>query len=172
MIHLTAFIHEKALIDDNVSIGRDTRVWGFSHILENAQIGSECNICEQVFIEGNVTIGDRVTVKCGVQLWDGISIEDDVFIGPNATFTNDKFPRSKDHPETYEKTLVKKGASIGANSTILSGLIIGNNAMIGAGAVVTRDVPSNAIVVGNPAKISGYTNLDSNSLKDPNVSKS
>ena len=170
MIHSTAFIHEKALIDDNVSIGRDTRVWGFSHILEKAQIGSECNICEQVFIEGNVTVGDRVTVKCGVQLWDGINIEDDVFIGPNATFTNDRFPRSKDYPDIYEKTVVKKGASIGANSTILSGLIIGNNAMIGAGAVVTKNVPNNAIVIGNPAKISGYVDVESNPLKDSNES--
>lgn len=171
MIHSTAFIHEKALIDENVSIGRETRVWGFSHILEKAKIGSECNICEQVFIESNVIVGDRVTVKCGVQLWDGINIEDDVFIGPNATFTNDKFPRSKDYPETYEKTVVKKGASIGANSTILSGLIIGKNAMIGAGAVVTKNVPNNAIVVGNPAKISGYVNEGLNSSQDLNESE-
>ena len=103
-----------------------------------------------------------MTVKCGVQLWDGITIEDDVFIGPNATFTNDKFPRSKDYPDQFERTIVKKGASIGANSTILSGLVIGNNAMIGAGAVVTKDVPDNAIVIGNPGKISGYIDLESN----------
>ena len=158
MIHPSVFIHEKALIDDDVSIGSDTRVWGFSHIIAKAQIGSDCNICEQVFIEGKVIVGDRVTVKCGVQLWEGITIEDDVFIGPNATFTNDKFPRSKDYPETYEKTIVKKGASIGANSTILSGITIGKNAMVGAGAVVTKNVPNNAIVIGNPAKISGYAN--------------
>ena len=138
MIYSTAFIHDKALIDDNVSIGEETRVWGFSHILETAKIGSQCNICEHVFIEGNVVVGNRVTVKCGVQLWDGITIEDDVFIGPNATFTNDKFPRSKDYPDQFERTIVKKGASIGANSTILSGLVIGNNAMIGAGAVAPR----------------------------------
>ena len=119
--------------------------------------GSNCNICEHVFVESDVTVGDRVTIKSGVQLWDGIEIEDDVFIGPNATFTNDKFPRSKVYPDEFKKTIVKKGASIGANSTILPGLVIGDNAMIGAGAVVTRDVPPRAIVVGNPAKITGYT---------------
>ncbi len=161
MIDTKAFIHEKAIIDDNVSIGSDTRVWGFTHILENARIGSECNICEHVFIESDVKVGDRVTVKCGVQLWDGILIDDDVFIGPNATFTNDKFPRSKKYPQSFDQTIVKKGASIGANSTILAGLTIGSNAMIGAGAVVTKDVPDNAIVVGNPAKISGYVNQSS-----------
>jgi len=151
------FIHKNALVDEQVKIGIGSRIWAFSHILEHAQIGSNCNICEHVFVESDVTVGDRVTIKSGVQLWDGIEIEDDVFIGPNATFTNDKFPRSKVYPDEFKKTIVKKGASIGANSTILPGLVIGDNAMIGAGAVVTRDVPPRAIVVGNPAKITGYT---------------
>lgn len=126
--------------------------------MEGAEIGNNCNICDHVFVENDVIVGNNVTVKCGVQLWDGIRIEDDVFIGPNATFTNDKYPKSRKYPKKYLTTLVKKGASIGANATILPGLIIGENAMVGAGAVVTKNVPANSIVVGNPARIKGYTN--------------
>jgi serine acetyltransferase len=119
-------------------------------------IGTDCNICDGVFIENKVRVGNHVTVKCGVQLWDGVTLEDNVFIGPNVTFTNDSFPRSKQFMDEPGRTLVRKGASIGANATILPGLVIGSNAMIGAGSVVTRDVPPNAIVVGNPARITGY----------------
>lgn len=150
-----AFIHEKALCE-TATVGDGTRVWAFAHILPGARVGRDCNICDGVFIENDVVVGDRVTVKCGVQLWDGVAIEDDVFIGPNATFTNDLFPRSRVRPETFTRTIVRKGASIGANATILAGVEIGVKAMVGAGAVVTRSVPSNAIVVGNPARISGY----------------
>lgn len=149
------FIHEKALCE-STQIGEGTRIWAFAHILPGAVIGADCNLCDGVFIENDVRLGDRVTVKCGVQLWDGITVEDDVFIGPNATFTNDRFPRSKVYPETFAKTLIRRGASIGANATILPGLEIGAGAMIGAGAVVTRSVPPNAIAVGNPARIVGY----------------
>lgn len=149
------FKHAQALVESN-SIGKNTRIWAFAHVLPNAKIGEDCNICDHVFIENDVTIGDRVTVKCGVQLWDGIILEDDVFVGPNATFTNDRFPRSRQYPSAFPKTYVHKGASIGANATILPGLTIGKKAMVGAGAVVTRDVPPNAIVVGNPAHITGY----------------
>lgn len=149
------FKHPQALVESN-SIGKNTRIWAFAHILPNAKIGEDCNICDHVFIENDVTIGDRVTIKCGVQLWDGITLEEDVFIGPNVTFTNDPFPRSRQYPAEFPKTYVRKGASIGANATILPGLTIGQKAMVGAGAVVTRDVPPNAIVVGNPARISGY----------------
>ena len=117
----------------------------------------DCNICDHVFIENDVVVGDRVTVKCGVQLWDGLRVEDDVFIGPNATFTNDPFPRSKQRPPSLRaRRWSAQGASIGANATILPGLEIGRGAMVGAGAVVTRIVPPNAIVVGNPARIVGY----------------
>jgi acetyltransferase-like isoleucine patch superfamily enzyme/dTDP-4-dehydrorhamnose 3,5-epimerase-like enzyme len=149
------FIHEKALCE-SADVGPGTRIWAFAHILPGAKIGSECNICDGVFIENDVTVGDRVTIKCGVQLWDATLIEDDVFIGPNATFTNDRFPRSKTYPERFLQTVVRKGASIGANATILPGLEVGSGAMVGAGAVVTRSVPPNAIAVGNPARIVGY----------------
>lgn len=133
-------------------IGKDTNVWQFTVILPKAKIGSNCNICANVFIENDVTIGNNVTVKCGVQLWDGVTVEDDAFIGPNVTFTNDLYPRSKKYPGKFYKTVVKKGASIGANATIICGITIGENAMIGAGSVVTKDVPAGELWIGNPAR--------------------
>lgn len=160
------FIHSHALCESK-NIGENTRVWAFAHVLPNAQIGRDCNICDHVFIENDVVIGDRVTVKCGVQLWDGIRLEDDVFIGPNVTFTNDIYPRSKQYPSTFLVTTVRNGASIGANATILPGLTIGARSMVGAGAVVTRSVPPNAVVVGNPAKIVGYTDTKDHQFKEP-----
>lgn len=140
----------------SINIGTDTRIWQYSVIFEKAQIGSNCNICAHTLIENDVIIGNNVTVKSGVFIWDGSRIEDDVFIGPNATFTNDAMPRSKVYPDTFKGITVKKGASIGANATILPGIEIGEYAMIGAGAVVTKDVPDRAVVVGNPAKIIRY----------------
>ena len=154
-----AFIHSHALCETD-EIGEDSRVWAFAYILAGARIGKNANICSHVFIEGGVRLGDRVTVKSGVQLWDGVEVEDDVFIGPNATFTNDLFPRSKVVPEEFAKTRIERGASIGANATILAGTTIGTGAMVGAGAVVTRSVPPNAIVVGNPARIHGYVDAE------------
>jgi UDP-2-acetamido-3-amino-2,3-dideoxy-glucuronate N-acetyltransferase len=154
--------HETAIVE-SPSIGAGTRIWAFAHVLPGAVIGADCNICDQTFIENDVRIGDRVTIKCGVQVWDGITLEDDVFVGPNATFSNDPFPRSGLHPARYARTLVKRGASIGANATILPGLTIGEKAMVGAGAVVTRDVPPMAIVAGNPARIVGYDGAGSSS---------
>ena len=148
------FIHAQALVETS-AIGPGTRVWAFAHILPGAVVGRDCNICDGVFIEGDVVVGDRVTVKCGVQLWNGVSLDDDVFVGPNATFTNDPFPRSRKYPAAFPRTVVRRGASIGANATLLPGIVVGERAMIGAGAVVTRDVPPRAIVVGNPARVVG-----------------
>lgn len=137
-------------------IGDNTNIWQYCVILPNVIIGNNCNICAHVLVESNVIIGNNVTVKSGVQLWDGIIVEDDVFIGPNVTFTNDLIPRSKVYPEKFEKTLIKKGASIGANSTIIAGNVIGEYAFIGAGSVVTKDIPANTIWYGNPAIHKGY----------------
>ena len=152
------------------SIGVGTRIWQFVVVLPDAKIGNNCNICANVLIENDVIIGNNVTVKSGVQLWDGLRIEDNVFIGPNVTFTNDKFPRSKQYPKEFLSTRILADASIGANATILPGITIGKNAMVGAGSVVTKNVPSNAIVVGNPAYIIGYTNT--NHLDDKNKNQS
>jgi acetyltransferase-like isoleucine patch superfamily enzyme len=151
--------HPQAIVE-STRIGPGTRIWAFSHILPGAVIGAECNICDHTFIENDVIIGDRVTIKSGVQLWDSITVEDDVFIGPNASFSNDPFPRSKQHLKTYPRTILHKGASIGSNATILPGIQVGRNAMVGAGSVVTHDVPPNAIVSGNPARILGYDAAD------------
>lgn len=152
---MSFFVHPNALCETD-SVGDGTRIWAFAHVLPGAKIGADCNICDGVFIEGDVVVGDRTTVKCGVQLWNGVRLANDVFVGPNATFTNDHFPRSKQYPENFLETIVHSGASIGANATILPGITIGSGAMIGAGAVITRSVPANAIVVGNPARITGY----------------
>jgi acetyltransferase-like isoleucine patch superfamily enzyme len=149
------YLHPNGICE-SPSVGPRTRIWAFAHVLPNARIGADCNICDGVFVENDVVVGDRVTVKCGVQLWDGVSLEDDVFVGPNATFTNDPLPRSRQRPAAFSRTIVRRGASIGANATILPGLEIGQQAMVGAGAVVTHSVPPFAIAFGNPARIVGY----------------
>ena len=150
------FRHPQALVE-SPHVGAGTRVWAFAHVLPGAVIGRDCNLCDGVFVENDVRVGDRVTVKCGVQLWDGVTLEDDVFVGPNATFTNDPFPRSRAYPAAFPRTVVRRGASIGANATLLPGIEIGAGAMIGAGAVVTRSVPPHAVVVGNPARVVGWS---------------
>ena len=133
-------------------VGVGTRIWQFVVILPGAKIGTECNICAHVFIENDVIVGDRVTIKCGVQLWDGLRVGDDVFIGPNATFTNDKFPRSKQFPAKFLETIIENGASIGAGAVILPGITIGQGSMVAAGSVVTKNVASKSLVQGNPAR--------------------
>ena len=149
------FVHGMGLCE-SIHVGARTRIWAFTHVLPGARIGADCNICDHVFVENDVVVGDRVTVKCGVQLWDGVRLSDDVFVGPNVTFTNDPFPRSRAYPSSLPLTVVEQYASLGGNATILPGLTIGRGAMVGAGAVVTRDVPAGAIVVGNPGRIIGH----------------
>lgn len=144
-------IHEQALVESD-EIGAGTRIWAFAHVMAGAVIGSDCNICDHTYIEGDVVVGDRVTVKSGVYLWEGTRIGDDVFLGPQATFTNDRFPRSR-QPFSCEGITVEDGASIGAGAVLLPGVTIGAGAMVGAGAVVTKDVPTRAIVAGNPARV-------------------
>jgi len=156
MINPEAKLHSHALIEPNVTIGARTRVWAFSHILPGAIIGTDCNICDHTFIENDVTLGNRVTVKSGVYIWTGVEIADDVFIGPCVAFTNDKRPRSQQHLPEYPKTRLAQGCSIGANATLLPGITIGEWAMVGAGSVVTRDVPDYAVVYGNHAKFQGW----------------
>ncbi len=148
---MSVFIHPLADVQSE-TIGDRTRIWQFTVVLEGARIGTDVNICAQCFIENDVTIGNRVTIKNGVQIWDGIEIEDDVFIGPNVTFTNDKYPKSKQYPEEFLKTVVRQGASIGAGAVILPGITIGAGAMVAAGSVVTKSVPEKALVMGNPAR--------------------
>ena len=137
-------------------IGNDTAIWQFCVVLAEAVIGENCNICAQVFIENEVIIGNNVTIKSGVQLWDGVTVEDNVCIGPNVTFTNDLVPRSKQYPASFGKTFLRKGCSVGANSTIVAGCEIGEYAFIGAGSVVTKSIPANTVWYGNPAKMQGY----------------
>ncbi len=160
------FKHPSAIVE-TTAVGRGTRIWAFAHVLPGAKIGADCNICDHTFIENDVIIGDRVTIKCGVQLWDGVRLENDVFVGPNATFTNDKLPRSGVHQEKHPVTTIKAGASVGANSTILPGITVGSHALVGAGAVVTRDVPPWAIVTGNPARIAGYVGAERHQRPQP-----
>jgi acetyltransferase-like isoleucine patch superfamily enzyme len=149
-------------------IGAGTSIWQYTIILKNAKIGTECNINCHVFIENDVVIGDNVTIKPGVYVWDGITIESNVMIGPNVTFTNDKLPRSKNKNYKMELTTVKRGASIGAGATILCGIEIGEYALVGAGALVTKNIPAKALVIGSPAKIVGWVNDDGTKMEKSN----
>jgi acetyltransferase-like isoleucine patch superfamily enzyme len=153
----SVFIHEKALCESD-DIGAGTRVWAFAHVMKGAKIGRGCNICDHVFVETGASIGDHVTVKNNVLLWDKVVVEDDVFLGPNAVFTNDRVPRAafKNSADLFLPTLVRRGATIGANATIVCGVTVGEQAFVGAGAVVIKDIPAHALVVGNPARQVGW----------------
>ncbi len=148
-------LHPRALVESR-EIGQGTRVWAFAHIMAGARVGSECNIGEGCYLEAGCVVGDRVTIKNGVAVWEGVTLEDDVFVGPQVAFTNDAAPRSKAYLDSPLRTLVRKGASLGANATLLSGIEIGESALVGAGAVVTREVPPFGLVYGNPARLRGY----------------
>ena len=148
-------IHETALVA-TPRVGEGTRIWAYVNVLEGATIGRDCNICDRCFIENDVVIGDRVTVKCGVSLYDGVVLEDDVFVGPDVSFSNDPRPRSGQRRETHPRTVVRTGASLGAGVVLRPGVTVGRSAMVGAGSLVTRDVPDFALVYGSPARVHGH----------------
>jgi len=151
------FIHPSAVIDEGARVGAGTRIWHFCHLMPGSRVGEHCNIGQNVFIDNNAVVGNRVKIQNNVSVYNGIEVEDDVFLGPSVVFTNVINPRSFiERKEEFKKTLVKKGATIGANATILCGLEIGRYAMVGAGTVVTLSVPDYALVVGNPAKQTGW----------------
>jgi acetyltransferase-like isoleucine patch superfamily enzyme len=170
MSEKTTFIHPNAIVESE-SIGHGTRIYAFVHILQGAVIGSDCNINDHCFVENDVVLGDRVTVKCGNYLWDGLQVEDDVFLGPNVVYTNDLRPRSKQYPEAFESIRIRQGASIGANSVLLGGITVGEYAMIGMGSVVTRDVPPYTLVYGNPARLHGYVCRCGKALEVESITK-
>jgi len=145
------YVHPLALVE-SPHVGAGTRVWAFAHVMPEAHVGADCNICDHTYIENGVVVGDRVTIKSGVFLWEGMVVEDDVFLGPNATFTNDRFPRSR-QLWTCESIVIRQGATVGAGAVVLPGVTIGERAMVGAGAVVTKDVEADTVVVGNPARV-------------------
>ena len=161
-----AFVHALGICE-TPNVGDDTTIWAFAHVLPGAVIGKNVNINDHVFIENDVVVGDRVTVKSGVQLWDGVELQDDVFIGPNVTFTNDRYPRSKQYPTSFPRIVVEQGASVGGGAVLLPGITVGRSAIVGAGAVVTRDVPPFAIVTGNPARVTGYMDTAGQKLSSP-----
>ncbi|OKP81745.1 transferase [Paenibacillus helianthi] len=149
------FSHPQAIVESE-NIGANTRIWAFAHILPGAVLGENCNVNDHTFVENDVIIGSNVTVKSGVYIWDGVRIQDNVFIGPNVTFTNDLRPRSKQYPSIFLKTVLEEWVSIGANATIIAGNTIGKYAMVGAGSLVTKNIPNNTLWYGNPAKFKGY----------------
>jgi UDP-2-acetamido-3-amino-2,3-dideoxy-glucuronate N-acetyltransferase len=146
-----AYVHPQAIVETR-DVGPETRVWAFAHVMPDARVGAECNVCDHTYIDNGVVVGNRVTIKSGVSLREGMVVEDDVFLGPQATFTNDRFPRSR-QPWTREGIVIKRGATVGAGAVVLPGITIGERAMVGAGAVVIKDVAPDTVVVGNPARV-------------------
>ena len=169
MIHETALIHPNAIVETD-HVGPRTRIYAFVHVLPGAVIGADCNVNDHCFIEGDVVLGDRVTVKCGNYLWDGLRVEDDAFLGPNVVYTNDLRPRSRQYPDSFQTISIRRGASIGANSVLLGGISVGEYAMVGMGSVVTRDVPPYTLVFGNPARSRGYVCRCGRRLEDLDAS--
>jgi len=163
------FIHPTAIVEEGATIGEGTRIWHFVHVRSGAKIGGNCNIGKDVYIDVGVEIGDNVKIQNGVSIYRGVKIEDDVFIGPYAVFTNDKYPRAFNRGWEVVPTVVKKGASIGANATIVCGVTIGEYAMVAAGAVVTKDVPSHGLVMGNPARLKGFVCYCGKPLRTDNI---
>lgn len=164
---MSYFIHESSYVDDGVQIGEGTKIWHFSHVQSGAVIGEKCSIGQNVNISNNVIIGNEVKIQNNVSVYEGVVIEDGVFLGPSCVFTNDLTPRAK-YPkgrENYKKTIIKEGASIGANATIVCGHTVGKYAMVAAGAVVTKDVPDFALVAGVPAKIVGKVDKKGNIVR-------
>jgi len=157
---MSYFKHPTALVGEKAVIGDGTRVWAFVNIMDGARLGRNCNICDHCFIEGTVVIGDNVTIKNNVPVYDGVVIEEGVFVGPNATFVNDRYPRSRSEGWKLESTVIRKGATIGANATVLCGITVGECAVVGAGSVVVKDVPPHAVVVGNPARHVNWVGKD------------
>lgn len=151
------FVHARGLCESD-AVGSGTRVWAFAHVMAGAVVGRDCNICDGAFIEGGAVVGDRVTVKNQVMIFEGVTIEDDVFLGPGVIFTNDAVPRAfiKKHGAELDRTLVRRGATLGAGVVVVCRTTIGEYAFVGAGAVVTRDVPAHAFVVGNPGRVIGW----------------
>jgi len=152
------YVHPLATVDAGARVGAGTRVWAHAHVMAGAEVGAGCNLGESVFIEAGARVGDEVTIKNGVQVWEGVRVGDRCFLGPNATFTNDRWPRSWKRPKEswLEQTTLEEGATLGANVTVVAGVTIGRYAMVGAGAVVTRDVPAHRLVFGNPARARGW----------------
>lgn len=162
------FKHDQALVDDGAQIGEGTRVWAFCHVQKGAVVGTNCNVCNGSFIEKGAIVGNDVVIKHNVSIFDGVTIEDGVFIGSNIAFINDKTPRAKHGGAwKWEKTLVKKGASLGANAVIMCGITVGEYAVVGAGSVVTKDVPAYAMVYGNPATVQSYVDKTGKRVENP-----
>lgn len=158
--------HDTAIVAPDVPIGEGTRIWAFVNVQKGAVIGKNCNICDRCFIEKGAVVGDQVTIKNGVSVFEGVILEDGVFVGPNATFVNDRHPRSRKPDWKLEGVKVCRGASIGANATILCGVTVGTYALVGAGAVVVEDVPAHAVMVGNPARQIGWVAHDGERLNE------
>ena len=168
---MNVFVHPQSICE-SVDIGDGTSVWAFAHVLAGASIGSNCSVGDGVFIENDVIVGDRVTIKPGVQMWGEITLQDNVFVGPNATFPSDRYPNTQNVTHESKRTIVQNGATVGANATVLPGVTVGAGAMVGAGSVVTRDVPPHGVVVGNPARFTGYTNTASMNSGEPTLGNS